>query len=50
MEAVLVQGHLQEPRKITDRVLTCKGVTTSGERTLSTKILPPVHWGQSKQA
>ena len=41
MEVVLVQGRVQQLRKITDRMLTCKGVN-SGKLTLTSKIMPPV--------
>jgi CopG family nickel-responsive transcriptional regulator len=42
MEVVLVQGPIKNLRFITDRMLTCKGVS-SGELTLTSKIMPPVH-------
>ena len=42
MEVVLVQGPVKTLRFITDRMLTCKGVS-SGELTLTSKIMPPVH-------
>ena len=42
MEVVLVQGRVSKLRRITDRMLTCKGVN-SGKLTLSSKILPPLH-------
>ena len=42
MEVVLVQGPVKRLRKITDRILTCKGVD-SGGLTLTSKIIPPLH-------
>lgn len=42
MEVVLVQGEVKQLRKITDRMLTCKGVH-SGRLTLTSMILPPLH-------
>lgn len=42
MEVVLVQGPVGRLRKITERMLTCKGVS-SGELTLTRRIIPPVH-------
>ena len=41
MEVVLVQGRVRQLREITDRMLTCKGVS-SGKLTLTSKIIPPV--------
>lgn len=46
LEVLLVQGPVATLRRITDRMLTCKGVS-SGELTLSTRILPPVHGRRS---
>ncbi|MFQ3226564.1 MAG: metal-responsive CopG/Arc/MetJ family transcriptional regulator, partial [Lentimonas sp.] len=42
MEVVLVQGPISQLRHITNRMLTCKGVS-SGGLTLTSKILPQVH-------
>ncbi|MGB0744219.1 MAG: nickel-responsive transcriptional regulator NikR [Opitutales bacterium] len=42
MEVVLVQGPVKQLRYITDRMLTCKGVSTGG-LTLSSKLIPQVH-------
>ncbi|MFP4068587.1 MAG: nickel-responsive transcriptional regulator NikR [Verrucomicrobiota bacterium] len=42
MEVVLVQGPVRQLRRITDRMLTCKGVA-SGKLTLSSKIIPQLH-------
>ncbi|MEM7791523.1 MAG: nickel-responsive transcriptional regulator NikR [Verrucomicrobiota bacterium] len=42
MEVVLVQGPVRQLRKITDRMLTCKGVS-SGKLTLTSKIIPQLH-------
>ena len=42
MEVVLVQGPVHTLRMITDRMLTCKGVS-SGKLTLSSKIIPQVY-------
>ena len=41
MEVVLVQGRVNQLRKITDRMLTCKGVN-SGKLTLTRTIMPPL--------
>lgn len=41
MEVVLVQGQVKQLRKITDRMLTCKGVN-SGKLTLTSLIMPPL--------
>ncbi len=46
MEVVLVQGPVHRLRRITDRMLTCKGVS-AGKLTLTSKILPPVHGRQA---
>ncbi|MEM8867830.1 MAG: CopG family ribbon-helix-helix protein [Verrucomicrobiota bacterium] len=42
MEVVLVQGPVRQLRTITDRMLTCKGVS-SGKLALTSKIIPPLH-------
>lgn len=42
MEVVLVQGHVQQLRDITDRLITCKGVNF-GRLTLTDKLIPQVH-------
>lgn len=42
MEVVLVQGPVKQLRHITDRMITCKGVS-SGGLTLTSKILPQLH-------
>ena len=42
MEVVLVQGPISQLRHITNRMVTCKGVS-SGGLTLTSKILPQVH-------
>ncbi|MFT4901036.1 MAG: CopG family nickel-responsive transcriptional regulator [Lentimonas sp.] len=42
MEVLLVQGPVQRLRALTDRMLTCKGVS-SGGLTLTTKIIPQLH-------
>lgn len=42
MEVVLVQGPVGKLRHITNRMLTCKGVS-SGKLTLSSLILPQLH-------
>lgn len=42
MEVVLVQGPVHRLREITDRMLTCKGVS-AGKLALTRYILPPVH-------
>ncbi|MEM1223453.1 MAG: nickel-responsive transcriptional regulator NikR [Verrucomicrobiota bacterium] len=42
MEVVLVQGPVRQLRNITDRMLTCKGVS-SGKLTLTSKIIPQLH-------
>jgi CopG family nickel-responsive transcriptional regulator len=42
MEVVLVQGPVSRLRKITDRMLTCKGVS-AGKLSLTSKIIPPLH-------
>jgi len=42
MEVVLVQGPVRRLREITDRMLTCKGVS-SGKLTLTSKIIPQLH-------
>lgn len=42
MEVVLVQGHVQRLREITDRLITCKGVSF-GRLTLTDKLIPQVH-------
>ena len=42
MEVILVQGPVKQLRHITDRMVTCKGVS-SGGLTLSSKILPQLH-------
>lgn len=42
MEVVLVQGPVHRLREITDRMLTCKGVS-SGKLTLTSKIIPQLH-------
>ena len=42
LEVVLVQGPVQTLRKITDRLITCKGVS-SGRLHLTPKLIPPVH-------
>jgi CopG family nickel-responsive transcriptional regulator len=42
MEVLLVQGPVQRLRELTDRMLTCKGVS-SGGLTLTSKLIPQVH-------
>ena len=42
MEVLLVQGPVETLSRITDQMLTCKGVS-SGKLVLSNKILPQVH-------
>lgn len=42
MEVVLVQGPVKQLRHITDRMVTCKGVS-SGGLTLTSKLIPQVH-------
>lgn len=42
MEVILVQGPVKQLRHITDRMVTCKGVS-SGGLTLTSKILPQLH-------
>lgn len=42
MEVILVQGEVRQLRRITDRMLTCKGVT-SGKLTLTSKIIPQIY-------
>lgn len=42
MEVLLVQGPVKRLRRLTDRMLTCKGVS-SGGLTLTNKIIPPLH-------
>ena len=42
LEVLLVQGPVGKLYRIRDRMLTCKGVS-SGELSLTSKILPPVH-------
>lgn len=42
MEVVLVQGPVHRLRTITDRMVTCKGVS-SGGLTLTDKLIPQVH-------
>ncbi|MFP4156393.1 MAG: nickel-responsive transcriptional regulator NikR [Opitutales bacterium] len=42
MEVVLVQGPVSRLREITDRMLTCKGVS-AGRLSLTSKIIPPLH-------
>lgn len=42
MEVVLVQGPVKRLRILTDRMLTCKGVS-SGGLTLTSKIIPQLH-------
>lgn len=42
MEVVLVQGPVKQLRYITDRMVTCKGVSTGG-LTLTSKLIPQVH-------
>jgi CopG family nickel-responsive transcriptional regulator len=42
MEVVLVQGPVRRLRVLTDRMLTCKGVS-SGGLTLTSKIIPQLH-------
>lgn len=42
MEVVLVQGPVKRLRLITNRMLTCKGVS-SGGLTLTSKLIPQVH-------
>ncbi len=42
MEVVLVQGPVRRLRELTDRMLTCKGVS-SGGLTLTNKLIPQVH-------
>ena len=42
MEVVLVQGPVKQLRTITDRMVTCKGVS-SGGLTLTSKLIPQVH-------
>lgn len=42
MEVILVQGPVQRLRYITDRMVTCKGVSTGG-LTLTSKLIPQVH-------
>ncbi|ADE55096.1 nickel-responsive transcriptional regulator NikR [Coraliomargarita akajimensis] len=42
MEVVLVQGPVKQLRHITNRMVTCKGVS-SGGLTLTSKILPQLH-------
>lgn len=42
MEVILVQGPVKQLRHITDRMVTCKGVS-SGGLTLTSKLIPQVH-------
>jgi CopG family transcriptional regulator, nickel-responsive regulator len=42
MEVVLVQGPVERLRALTDRILTCKGVS-SGGLTLTSKLIPQLH-------
>lgn len=42
MEVLLVQGPVARLRALTDRMLSCKGVS-SGGLTLTTKIIPQLH-------
>lgn len=42
MEVLLVQGPVERLRALTDRMLSCKGVS-SGGLTLTTKIIPQLH-------
>ena len=42
MEVLLVQGPARRLRKISDELITCKGVKT-GSLTLTSLILPPIH-------
>lgn len=42
MEVVLVQGPVRRLRELTDRMLTCKGVS-SGGLTLTDKLIPQLH-------
>lgn len=42
MQVVLVQGPVQRLREITDRMITCKGVSF-GRLTLTDKLIPQVH-------
>ena len=42
MEVLLVQGPVRRLRMFTNQLLACKGVT-SGELTLTSKLIPQVH-------
>lgn len=42
MEVLLVQGPVHRLRSMTDRILTCKGVS-SGGLTLTNKLIPQLH-------
>ncbi len=48
MEVVLVQGRANKLRKIADDLITTKGVM-SGSMTLSSTLMPPIQYPQTKE-